>query len=113
MLLHEVAFAMNFRLPPLNTLRAFEAAGRLLSFKDAAEELHVTPSAISHGIQSLEDWLGVSLFTRGKRGLSLTAAGLDYLPAVREALTLLAHAPAALPGRARQGTVSVSVAPIG
>ncbi|MBI3443816.1 MAG: LysR family transcriptional regulator, partial [Magnetospirillum sp.] len=53
---------MGYRLPPLNTLRLFEAAGRHLSFKLAAEELNITPSAVSHGIQTLEDWLGAPLF---------------------------------------------------
>ena len=56
---------MGYRLPPLNTLRLFEAAGRHLSFKLAAEELNVTPSAVSHGIQTLEDWLGAALFVQG------------------------------------------------
>lgn len=102
---------MPYRLPPLNTLRLFEAAGRHLSFKIAAEELHLTPSAVSHGIQSLEDWLGVPLFQRSHRGLSLTPAGAAYLPDVRRALDALASASAALPGRAPDGRLSVSVAP--
>ena len=51
---------MRARLPPLNSLRLFEASARLLSFKNAAEELLLTPSAVSHGIQSLEEWLGKS-----------------------------------------------------
>ena len=67
---------MPYRLPPLNSLRLFEAAGRHLSFKLAAEELNLTPSAVSHGIQSLEAWLGVALFVRGRRGLIMTGAGL-------------------------------------
>ena len=66
---------MSYRLPPLNSLRLFEAAGRHLSFKQAAAELHVTPSAVSHGIKSLEDWLGVALFARDHRSIVLTAAG--------------------------------------
>ena len=88
---------MAYRLPPLNTLRLFEAAGRHLSFKAAAEELHLTPSAVSHGIQTLEGWLGVELFLRGNRSLSLTPAGSAYLPRVRDALHGLALATESVP----------------
>lgn len=102
---------MSFRLPPLNTLRLFEAAGRHLSFKKAAEELRVTPSAVSHGIHSLEEWLGASLFFRTRRGLALTEAGAAYLPCVREALTTLALGSEKVPGRAVTGTLSISSAP--
>jgi DNA-binding transcriptional LysR family regulator len=92
-------------------MRLFEAAGRLLSFKLAAEELHVTPSALSHGIQALEDWLGVPLFTRGNRSLVLTEAGGAYLPQVRAALDLLAQASIGLPGQAASAKLAISVAP--
>lgn len=102
---------MPLRLPPLNTLRLFEDAGRHKSFKRAAEELHVTPSVVSHGIQTLEDWLGTPLFHRGSRGLSLTAAGSAFLPQVRDALTGLAEATARVPGRKATGALSLSVAP--
>lgn len=68
------------QLPPLNGLRAFESAARHLSFSKAAEELHVTPAAISHQIKSLEDLLGFSLFHRLNRGLALTPAARDCLP---------------------------------
>ena len=102
---------MAYRLPPLNTLRLFEAAGRHQSFKAAAEELHLTPSAVSHGIQTLEDWLGVELFLRGNRSLSLTPAGHAYLPRVRDALQALALATESVPGRAPGGRLSVSAAP--
>lgn len=102
---------MAYRLPPLNSLRLFEAAGRHLSFKQAAEELHLTPSAVSHGIQSLEDWLGVSLFARGNRSLVLTGAGISYLPYVRQALDVLARGTEAVPGRRPTGRLSVSVVP--
>ncbi|TCT02902.1 transcriptional regulator GcvA [Aquabacter spiritensis] len=101
---------MTYRLPPLNALRLFEAAGRHLSFKQAADELHVTPSAVSHAIQGLEAWLGVELFRRGPRSLALTEAGEAYLPTVRSALAQLAAASARLPGRAPRRLV-VSVAP--
>lgn len=102
---------MTYRLPPLSALRLFEAAGRHLSFKLAAEELNVTPSAVSHGIQSLEDWLGATLFTRGNRNLALTEAGITYLPQVRSALELLAKATESIPGRRPSGRLAVSVAP--
>ena len=102
---------MTFRLPPLSTLRIFEAAGRLLSFRLAAEQLHVTPSAVSHGIQSLEDWLGVALFVRGNRGLVLTKAGRAYHPYVSEALATLARGTESIPGRASKNAVSISAAP--
>ncbi|WP_119680076.1 transcriptional regulator GcvA [Indioceanicola profundi] len=103
--------ALAYRLPPLNALRLFEAAGRHLSFKRAAEELHLTPSAVSHGIQSLEAWLGVPLFARGNRSLELTAAGAAYLPQVRAALELLTRATESVPGRRPCGRLSVSVPP--
>jgi DNA-binding transcriptional LysR family regulator len=102
---------LAYRLPPLTSLRLFEAAGRRLSFKLAAEELNVTPSAVSHGIQSLEEWLGVALFARSHRSLILSGAGAAYLPRVREALELLAKATEAVPGRRPSGRLSVSVAP--
>ena len=101
---------MSYKLPPLNTLRLFEAAGRHASFKIAAEELHVTPSAVSHGIQTLEEWLGVPLFIRGTRTLELTTAGYAYLPRVRDALDELASATEAVPGRRPSGKLTVSVA---
>jgi DNA-binding transcriptional LysR family regulator len=81
---------MSLRLPPLSTLRLFEAAGRLQSFKLAAAELNVTPSAVSHGIVSLESYLGVALFVRQPRRLVLTPEGADYLTYVSEAFGLLA-----------------------
>jgi LysR family glycine cleavage system transcriptional activator len=56
-----------YRLPPLNALRVFEAAARHLSFKEAAVELHITQAAVSHQVKSLEEYLGVQLFRRGRR----------------------------------------------
>ena len=109
--LQDCVRTMAFNLPPLNTLRLFEAAGRHASFKLAAEELHLTPSAVSHGIQKLEDWLGATLFERGTRGLSLTAAGEAYLPQIAEALGMLAQATDVVQGRKPTGALSVSVAP--
>ena len=74
------------RMPPLGALRAYEAAARHLSFTLAAEELNVTPSAISHQVKALERWLGVPLFRRFNRALALTEDGRAYLPAVGAAL---------------------------
>jgi LysR family glycine cleavage system transcriptional activator len=72
-------------IPPLNALRAFEAAARTGSFKHAALELHVSQSAISHQIKHLEKVLGRKLFDRGTRVVSLSAAGRTYLPFLRQA----------------------------
>jgi LysR family transcriptional regulator, glycine cleavage system transcriptional activator len=80
------------RLPNLNGLRAFEAAARLLSIKDAAAELHVTPSAVSQLIRGLEAELGASLFHRGHRQLGLTIAGQALLPPLRTGLRLIGEA---------------------
>ncbi len=102
---------MALRLPPLSALRFFEAAGRHLSFKLAAAELHVTPSAISHGIVALEQALGVTLFIRTPRTLSLTPEGADYLPYVAEALSLIAMGTERLPNRQAHRTIAVSCAP--
>jgi LysR family glycine cleavage system transcriptional activator len=76
---------MTARLPSLNGLRAFEAAARHLSFTQAASELNVTQTAISHQIRRLEEELGVRLFIRQNRALALTAEARDYLPGVRAA----------------------------
>ncbi|HKX09792.1 MAG TPA: LysR substrate-binding domain-containing protein [Stellaceae bacterium] len=102
---------MAFRLPPLSSLRVFEAAARHGSFRKAADELNLTASAVSHGIQTLENWLGVELFYRESRGLRLTDAGEAYAPFVNQALTVLANATEQLPGRAATGTLSLSSAP--
>lgn len=102
---------MAYRLPPLKTLRLFEAAARHASFKKAAEELALTPSAVSHGIQTLEDWLGAKLFARGPGALSLTEGGRDYLPKIRAALETIARASEGVPGRRANGKLTVSVAP--
>ena len=72
------------RLPPLSALRAFEAAARHLSFKAAAGELGVTPTAISHQIRGLEDHLGVRLFYRRTRGLELAAPAHVLYPVLRD-----------------------------
>jgi LysR family transcriptional regulator, glycine cleavage system transcriptional activator len=76
---------MTARLPSLNGLRAFEAAARHLSFTQAAAELNVTQTAISHQIRRLEEELGIRLFVRQNRALALTPQAKDYLPGVRAA----------------------------
>src|SRR5258708_12316771 len=73
---------MSRQLPPLNALRAFEAAARHLSFTAAAAELNVTQAAISHQIRGLEERLGLKLFRRVGRGLLLTDAAHAYLPEI-------------------------------
>ncbi len=97
------------RLPPLNALRAFEAAGRHLSFTKAAEELHVTPAAISHQVKALEDYLGVQLFRRLTRGLLLTDAGQTCLPGLGKSFDGLAAAVENLRGLEEGGVLTVSV----
>ena len=77
-------------LPPLIELRAFEAAARHLSFKHAAAELGVTPTAISHQIRLLEQYCGKALFRRRPRPLSLTDAGTRLFPIVRDSLEAIA-----------------------
>jgi LysR family glycine cleavage system transcriptional activator len=79
-------------LPPLNPLRAFEAAARHASFTKAAQELFVTPSAVSHQVKTLEEHLGLALFAREAKALTLTAAGRAYLPAVQKAFQVLTDA---------------------
>ncbi|MEQ9489485.1 MAG: transcriptional regulator GcvA [Alphaproteobacteria bacterium] len=81
---------MAVRLPPLNTLRAFEAAARHLSFTKAADELFVTQAAVSHQIKTLEEALGVILFRRLNRAIMLTPEGQTFLPFVRDGLQSIA-----------------------
>ncbi len=102
---------MSRRLPPLNALRAFEAAARHLSFTRAADELHVTQTAISHQIKSLEERLRVRLFWRRPRGLLLTEAAQRYLPPVRDAFDRIAVATAQLAATGSSGSLTVSVLP--
>jgi LysR family transcriptional regulator, glycine cleavage system transcriptional activator len=83
---------MTYALPPLNALRAFEAAARHLSFKLAAHELHVTPAAVGQQVKALEARLGVQLFERLHKQLILTAAGQAYLPGVSEGFRHIAEA---------------------
>jgi len=99
---------MARKLPPLNALRAFEAAARQLSFTRAAEELHVTQAAISHQVKALEERLGVDLFVRAGRTLALTEAGERYLPTVRDAFDAIAAATARLYDDDHGGRLTVS-----
>ena len=80
------------RLPPLNAIRAFEAAARHLSITIAADELSVTPGAISRQIRQLEEALGVPLFTRGHRQIVLTSQGIDYFRAAAKAIETIRDA---------------------
>jgi len=98
-------------LPPLNSLRAFEAAARHLSFTKAASELHVTPAAISHQIKALEEHCGAVLFRRLTRSLALTETGQAALPALREGFDKLAEAAERLSPMVESGVLTVSVAP--
>ena len=83
---------MKRRLPSLNALRAFEAVARHLSMTKAAEELNVTPAAVSRQVKTLEDYLGVTLFRRANKALFLTDAGQACLPALTRGFDLLAAA---------------------
>jgi LysR family glycine cleavage system transcriptional activator len=102
---------MPERLPPLNALKAFESAARHLSLKHAAQELSVTPAAISHQVKALEDFLGAKLFRRLVRGLELTPAARAALPKLSEGFDSLAQAVAAMRPQPDSGQVTVSVAP--
>jgi LysR family glycine cleavage system transcriptional activator len=99
------------RLPPLNALRAFESAARHLNFSRAAEELSVTPGAVSQQIQNLEDYVGVALFKRTPKGLLLTDPAQTALPALREAFDRLAEAASMLTAAVDGRRLTVSVAP--
>src|SRR3989337_3069609 len=102
---------MSRRLPPLNALRAFEAAARHLSFAKAAAELHVTPAAVSHQVKALEEQLGVKLFRRLNKAVLLTDAGQRALPGMREAFDRLAETVERMRARRDGDTLTVRVAP--
>jgi LysR family transcriptional regulator, glycine cleavage system transcriptional activator len=99
------------RLPPLNALRFFEAAARHASFQQAAQELHVTASAVSHQIRTLEEHLGTALFRRDGRQVKLTREGDTYLQTVREGLALLGAATERIAVPQAGGVLTLSVAP--
>jgi LysR family transcriptional regulator, glycine cleavage system transcriptional activator len=102
---------MPVRLPPLNSLKAFEAAARHLSVKKAAIELNVTSAAVSHQIRTLEDYLGVQLFRRYNRALELTDVAKMALPKLGEGFDCLGQAVAHLRSQQGGGSLTVSSAP--
>ena len=102
---------MARRLPPLNALRAFEAVSRHLSITHAADELGVTPGAVSQSVKALEEYLGKSLLSRTSRGLVLNDAAAAALPALSEGFDRLAEASQRLAGPERGGRLTVSVSP--
>ncbi|RJT36325.1 LysR family transcriptional regulator [Mesorhizobium waimense] len=99
------------RMPPLNALRAFEAAARHESFAKAADELGVTPAAVSHQVKALEAWLGSSLFVRHPQGLHLTEAGRAALPAFSTAFDAMGLAVQELRISAPRPQVSIAALP--
>jgi LysR family glycine cleavage system transcriptional activator len=99
------------RLPPLNALRAFEVSARHLSFTRAADELFVTPAAVSQQVRQLEEILGYRLFERGGKALELTAGGAALLPGIRDGFDRLADAVQRAGGLDRRQSLKVSVAP--
>ena len=102
---------MSGRLPPLNALRAFEAAARHLSFRDAAEELHVTPAAIGQQVRALEAHLEAALFHRRVRAIELTDAGRAALPHLSEGFERLLAGVEAVRLQRRTDFLTVSVPP--
>jgi len=99
------------RMPPLNALRAFEAAARHESFAKAADELGVTPAAVSHQVKALEAWLGSPLFVRHAQGLHLTEAGRSALPAFATAFDAMGLAVQELRASAPRPQVSIAALP--
>lgn len=99
------------RLPPLNSLRAFEAAARHLSLRKAAAELHVTPAAISHQVKSLEEALGVMVFKRLPQQVELTLAGEALLPRLSAAFEEITQAVEAVRRLQQTGRVTVAAPP--
>lgn len=102
---------MARQLPPLNSLKSFEAAGRLLSFTAAARELNVTQAAISHQVKVIEEYLGVALFNRYPRRLTLTEQGKVLLPEVIEAFDRVSQAIDTLNREQYSKDISVRLAP--
>jgi LysR family glycine cleavage system transcriptional activator len=102
---------MSGHLPPLSALRAFEAAARHMSFSKAAEELHVTPAAISHQIHALEQDLGVRLFHRLNRSIELTASAQVLLPGLTEAFAGIHASVVRLRAHNDTGTLTVTASP--
>ena len=99
------------RLPPLNAIKAFEAAARSESFTRAAEELNVTQGAVSHQVKALETTLGLKLFNRERQRLVITEAGREYLAVVRDALDRIAIGTDRLVQRQTSGVLTISTSP--
>ncbi|HEX2530936.1 MAG TPA: transcriptional regulator GcvA [Burkholderiaceae bacterium] len=99
------------RLPNLPALRAFEAAARYQNFSRAASEIHVTHGAISHQVRALEEELGVSLFSRNGKRLTITPDGERFAVVVRQALMDIAHAADTLKASARQKRLTITALP--
>ena len=102
---------MPRQLPPLNALRAFEAAARSESFTRAAEELCVTQGAVSHQVKALEATLGIKLFNRERQRLVITDAGREYLNVIRDALDRIAAGTERVLQRQNAGVLTVSTSP--
>jgi len=102
---------MSRDLPSFPAVRAFEAAARRLSFKAAAEELHVTQSAVSHQVKALEEFLGITLFRRGIRSVALTAEGRRYLEKISRILDELSAATHCVRNHATAGPLSIRATP--
>jgi len=102
---------MSRRLPPLNAVKAFEAAARHLSFTRAAEELFVTQAAVSHQIKALEGFLSLKLFRRKNRSLLLTEDGQGYFLDIKDIFIQLAEATDRLLARSAIGSLTVSTSP--
>ena len=98
-------------LPSLNALRAFESAGRHLSFTKAAAELNVTPAAIGHQVKALEELIGVPLFRRRTRALRLTDAGQAALPTLGQGFDKLAQGVEQMRAHSESGVLTISVSP--
>lgn len=97
--------------PPLNALRAFEAAARLGGFANAAEELCVTPGAISQHIRTLEDWIGSDLFERRSQGVRLTGLGAEAMPGFAAAFDAMGAAVHGMRAAAQHGTLHIAALP--
>ncbi len=102
---------MHRRLPPLNALKAFEAAARHLSFTRAADELFVTQAAVSHQIKALEDYLSMKLFLRRNRTLLLTEEGQAYFLELKDIFKNLQEATEKLLAKGSKGAVTVAMPP--
>lgn len=102
---------MHKRLPPLNSLKAFESAARNLSFTKAADELFVTQAAISHQIKSLESYLSIKLFHRRNRALLLTEEGQSYFQDLRDIFQNMQEATDRLVALGSKGAITIATPP--